>query len=124
MMTVLKTVVTATALSLLLSFVFLVWKWSEVTCTCKPSDSPLEELHRSSAVFVGKVIRIEYPKPTGFLFNARDPETVTFQISKVWKGPATRTIDVRTWLFGTCGCKFTEDEDYLVFADSSGQQLV
>jgi len=121
---VLITIFTLTALSLLVQFLFVIWKMYPVTCTCNSLGSPPEELRRSPAVFVGKVIRTEFPKVTGFIYNSRDPKIVTFQVSKVWKGPATRTIDVRTLFIGTCGCEFTEGEDYLVYANGSSQQLV
>jgi hypothetical protein len=121
---VLITVLTATALLLLVSLLFVLWKTHPVTCTCNSRRSPAEELRRSTAVFVGKVIHIEVPRLTGFLYTSRDPMIATFQISKVWKGPATRTTDVRTQFVGTCGCKFTEGEDYLVYANGSNQQLV
>jgi len=86
----------------------------------------MEGLRHSTAVFVGKVIHVESPRSTGFGFlpNVRDPMIVTFQISKLWKGPARRTTDVRTLFFGTCGCKFTEGQDYLVYANGSSEQLV
>ena len=121
---VLITILTLTALLLLVPFLFLIWKTHPVTCTCNSPNSSVEELRRSTAVFVGKVIHIEFPKLTGFPYNSRDPMIVTFWVSKVWKGPAMRTTDVRTLLFGTCGCKFTEGEEYLVYANGSSQQLV
>jgi|SRR5215510_13076066 len=117
-------ILTLTALSLLVPFLYLFWKTYPVRCTCNSPGSPAEELRRSTAVFVGKVVHIEYPKLTGFLFDSRDPMIVTFQVLKVWKGPATRTTDVRTLFFGTCGCKFTEGEDYLVYANGPSHQLV
>jgi hypothetical protein len=115
-----------TALPLLISFLFLFWRTRPVTCTCNSPGSPVEELGRSTAVFVGKVIHIEYPKLnlTGFPYNSRDSMIARFQVLKVWKGPATRTTDVRTLFFGDCGCKFSEGEDYLVYANGSGEQLV
>jgi len=123
---VLITIFTLTALSLLVQFLFVISKMYPVTCTCNSPGSPVEELGRSTAVFVGKVIHIEYPKLnlTGFPYNSRDSMIARFQVLKVWKGPATRTTDVRTLFFGDCGCKFSEGEDYLVYANGSGEQLV
>jgi len=122
---VLITIFTLTALSLLVQFLFVIWKMYPVTCTCNSPGSPVEELGRSTAVFVGKVIHIEYPKLnlTGFPYNSRDSMIARFQVLKVWKGPATRTTDVRTLFFGDCGCKFSEGEDYLVYANGSGRTV-
>src|SRR5262245_10289144 len=89
-------ILTLTALLLLVPFLYLFWKTYPISCTCNPPGSPAEELRRSTAVFVGKVVHIEYPNPTGFLFDSRDPMIVTFRVLKVWKGSATRTTDVRT----------------------------
>src|SRR5262245_37791354 len=95
---VLIVILTLIAVVVLAPLLFLLSKTYPKNCTCNSPSSPVEELQRSTAVFVGKVIRIESPKISlsliGLLYNSRDPMVVTFQVSKVWKGPTTRTIDV------------------------------
>jgi len=76
---------------------------------------PLESLKESDAVFSGKVIRKDTPL---IVTSSGDLISVTFQVSKVWKGPVQKEIQVKTAVGGaTCGYYFEEGKEYLVYAN-------
>lgn len=73
---------------------------------CKTPGTPLEELKKAAAVFVGKAIKV----------NENGSTKITeFEVERYWKGPGTKNIIVRQdknlYLFG-----FTKGEKYVVYA--------
>jgi hypothetical protein len=86
-------------------------------CSCAMPGSPLEEMENSTAVFAGKVIKME--APTGPIISSADPVTVVFEVSRVWKGPEEAVITLTTARdSASCGYEFTGGGDYLVYAYS------
>jgi hypothetical protein len=84
-------------------------------CSCVPAGPPADELARSSAVFSGKVSSKHVP--LFVLQPSIDPVQVTFNVSRVWKGPAFQTLVVHTGVDGgSCGYGFQDDQEYLVYA--------
>jgi hypothetical protein len=77
-------------------------------CSCPVPPRAERELDRSSAVFSGEVIDIE---------KGPRNSSVTFRVSKVWKGKHQETQTVSTASSsGACGYWFFEGREYLVYA--------
>ena len=77
-------------------------------CSCASSPPPEGALEESSAVFSGEVIDIE---------KGPQVSSVTFRVSKVWKGNHQETRTVSTASYGAaCGYPFKEGQEYLVYA--------
>jgi hypothetical protein len=82
-------------------------------CSCAvPPGSEQEQARReladSSAVFAGEVIDIE---------KGPQVSSVTFEVSKVWKGRQREIRTVSTPSYGAaCGYPFKEGKEYLVYA--------
>jgi hypothetical protein len=73
---------------------------------CKGSGSPRQELENATAVFIGKVARINEDGPT---------RIVEFIVEKVWKGPSSKRLTVHTGK-NLYGYGFTKTERYLIYA--------
>lgn len=92
-------------------------------CSCAgPAGSPQrvaeQALSGSSAVFSGEVVDIDWPL---LPVSSAAPETVTFRVSEVWKGPERRTLEVKTAVSDvSCGYPFDAGESYLVYAYDDG----
>lgn len=92
-------------------------------CSCgMPAGSPErvaeQALSGSSAVFSGEVVDIDWPL---LPVSSAAPETVTFRVSEVWKGPERRTLEVKTAVSdASCGYPFDAGESYLVYAYDDG----
>ena len=84
-------------------------------CSCVPPGTPAEELSKSDAVFLGKVIAVNLPnKP---IESSSDVTTVTFETSQVWKGQVTKTLVLTTpGSSASCGVTFEQDQEYVVYA--------
>lgn len=94
-------------------------------CSCAaPAGGSEEERARraaegAQAVFAGEVSGIEYLS-LGTIIGSGDPVEVTFDVSRVWKGPAYETLTVETARSGaSCGYDFDEGRQYLVYATGS-----
>ena len=73
-------------------------------------------LVQATAVFAGEVTGIEGPPPSSVVSSA-DPVTVTFDVSKAWKGAGSGTREITTPMSGaSCGYEFQSGEEYLVYA--------
>lgn len=85
-------------------------------CSCAlPGPSPQDYLQGPTAIFAGKVIKIE--KPTGSTSSTADLINVMFETSRWWKGPGTKTFTIFTAREGaSCGYPFKEGEKYLVYS--------
>ena len=82
-------------------------------CLCY-SVTPYEEYRRSDAVFAGTVVSI----------NQSSSLPVTFDVSRVWKGPHTETIALYTPPSNpSCGYTFQIGGKYLVYANSQNGRL-
>jgi hypothetical protein len=73
---------------------------------CKPLASPREELKNASAVFVGKVTRVEQHESASITH---------FEVQTFWKGPNAKTLTVRSGKH-LYGYRFTKGGEYLVYA--------
>lgn len=81
-------------------------------CSCAPPGTPQQELALSAAVFRGTVLQVTGPADPLSSLN------VTFQVSKVWKGPSEPLTTVSTGTNGTmCGYFFQVGQEYVVYAD-------
>ncbi|MDZ7611875.1 MAG: hypothetical protein U5L10_03870 [Candidatus Moranbacteria bacterium] len=84
-------------------------------CSCVQPASPQESLEQSTAVFAGKVIDVDVP--SGLVVSSADPVKVTFEVSKIWKGPDYKTLVLTTARDeASCGYSFKENEEYIVYA--------
>lgn len=93
-----------------------------IACTCISPITPQEALESSTAVFVGKVVSTEVQD--GIIITTADPVTVTFEVSKSWKGSNLKTLVLTTPRDGTsCGYNFEEGETYIVYAQGTEDQL-
>ncbi|RHW37585.1 hypothetical protein D1B33_08640 [Lysinibacillus yapensis] len=85
-------------------------------CSCAQSPTAEEEFDRSSAVFSGKVIKMEDKRS----LNGSASKTARFEVNNVWKGPSQTQIEISTGLGGgDCGIDFKEGFEYLVYAKES-----
>ncbi|MBA4496027.1 hypothetical protein ACFO25_15705 [Paenactinomyces guangxiensis] len=79
-------------------------------CSCVVPGPLEEELAESSAVFSGKVIRIDENK-------AKLKKEVVFKVNEIWKGVNETQIVVETPnQSGACGFDFVEGQEFLVYA--------
>lgn len=74
-------------------------------------------MEKATAVFAGKAVKI-----------VADPKhyevTVTFEVSRAWKGDAGKTVAVTTARDGAaCGFSFHEGDGYLVYATAVENKL-
>ena len=91
-------------------------------CSCVAPWPPTEALAGATAVFVGKVSNLDVS--TGLLTSTADPVEVTFQVSKVWKGPVHSTLLATTARSGaSCGYGFERGQEYLVYARGTETEL-
>lgn len=105
----------AILLVVILAGLLLVSPTRLFACFCVPESSPTDELAGSTAVFSGTVTNIEPSSAPVW----QDVETVnvTFQVSRVWKGPLRTTLTVSTARQGIdCGYEFEPGVEYLVYA--------
>ena len=91
-------------------------------CECISPAPPKESLEKSTAVFAGKVIDVDVPR--GIVISTADPVKVTFEVSKVWKGPDYKTLVVTTARDGaSCGYSFKQGEEYIIYTYGEGDKL-
>ncbi len=95
-------------------------------CSCAQLPPPLDFLEASDAVFSGRVLSVEGIPLQNDPDGIDIPVEVTFQVSKVWKGPSDGTLVVETSLEGSlCGLgrTFRINEEYLVYAFGEESEL-
>lgn len=91
-------------------------------CSCVSPAPPKESLEKSTAVFSGKVVDIY--TPLGFVVSSADSVKITFEVSKVWKGPSYELLVVKTARDGaSCGYSFKKGEEYIVYAYGEESEL-
>ncbi|SDX98390.1 hypothetical protein [Thermoactinomyces sp. DSM 45892] len=84
------------------------WVLEVQACSCAPSDDPVKEADKSSAVFVGKVVQLE---------RDANQRIATLHVSKRWKGDLDPELIVYTALSeASCGFTFEMEKEYLVYA--------
>lgn len=84
-------------------------------CSCVQPAPPKDSLEQSTAVFTGKVVDIDVP--IGIVVSSADPVKITFEVSKIWKGPDYETLVLTTARGGaSCGYGFIVNEEYIVYA--------
>lgn len=89
-----------------------------LACSCIVPKPPQESLQEAAVVFSGRVVRVE---AAVFSSSSLDPVTVTFAVDRWWKGPGTQRVTMKTAREGaSCGYRFAEGSEYLVYAYASG----
>ena len=94
-------------------------------CSCIQPAPPQKSLEKSTAVFAGKVIDIDVPSEivTSGIIRSAGPVKVTFEVSKIWKGPDYKNLVLTTERDGGgCGYFFKENEEYIVYAYAYGEE--
>lgn len=93
-------------------------------CSCI-LQTPQEAFEQASAVFIGKVINIDFSDE---MFNiSGDLKNVTFEVLEIWKGPNNETIVITTGMnegISSCTYPFENNEIYLVYAYEEENKLV
>jgi hypothetical protein len=84
---------------------------STLACSCPPPPAVKVALEQSSAVFSGKVLKVEVDE-------AKHQRTVTIEVVRAWKGMEKKTVVITTGSNdGICGYNFQKDMSYLVYAN-------
>ncbi|WP_442599893.1 hypothetical protein [Neobacillus sp. D3-1R] len=106
---------------LVITFIFLISIMTinpsnSFACSCAKPLGVKEEFERSKAVFYGKVMEIKDQKVNdGYIVKK-----VLFEVKTTWKGVSeSQMIIVTGQGGGDCGVKFTQGEEYLIFANDS-----
>ena len=96
-------------------------------CECLESDSVSERLDEASAIFLGRVVEMQFEDwPFDIDSTAVPPEeplTVEFNVHSVWKGEVSKVTRLTTARSEPCGFPFKMFEDYLVYADGKMDSL-
>ncbi|TCP70668.1 hypothetical protein [Baia soyae] len=105
-------------LGVIMGFILAVsgwWRLDVQACSCVPSGDPIKEADKSSAVFVGKVVKLE---------GDANQQIATLHVSKRWKGDLDPELTVYTALSGAaCGFDFEMEKEYLVYATKENGHL-
>jgi len=80
-----------------------------VACSCAPPPTAKASLEKASAVFTGKVLKIEDA--------GKFERAITLQVAQVWKGVKAKEVVVYTANNGAaCGFEFEKGKSYLIYA--------
>ncbi|SFX05347.1 hypothetical protein SAMN04487866_101343 [Thermoactinomyces sp. DSM 45891] len=91
------------------------WVLEVQACSCVPSGDPIKEADKSSAVFVGKVVKLE---------RDTNQHIAILHVSKRWKGDLDPELIVYTALSeASCGFEFEMGKEYLVYATKENGHL-
>ena len=115
--------------SLMFSLVFLLTYLvfgvsTGFACSCERPESPARELKRATAVFTGRVIRINRDRQTRNKFGYDEgPVEVVLRVKQAWKGVKTRsvTLIIPYATPGMCGYPFELGSSYIVYARANDQ---
>lgn len=111
---------------LLLASVYVFKPTEVLACSCAEPPSVEESLKYKTAIFTGKVIRLEQPKPEedGSISSAA-PVKVTLEVTEVWKGELGKETDIYTAMDGaSCGYGgFELDQEFIVFTYGKPDRL-
>ena len=86
-------------------------------CSCVEDGAPINELERSSAVFMGVAVSVRELERDDGLLSSTDPTTVEFDVQTVWKGAVSQpmVLTTRRWS-ESCGYPFVEGVTYVVYS--------
>lgn len=86
-------------------------------CSCVMPPAPKVALGTASAVFTGKVVRVD-PAPDKHQIVAR------FEVSRWWKGGGSAHTNVSTVEAGSmCGVTFAVGEEWMIYAEGAADGL-
>ena len=114
---------------LLVGVWFLAHPEPSYACLCiDPGPSPAEGYAGSTSVFMGRVVSVSEFDPGGGAWSwdwggrkvesTRDPTTIEFDVSTVWKGRAYETMYLTTYRDSAgCGFRFVEGVTYVVYSE-------
>jgi hypothetical protein len=87
-----------------------------IACECESfNESISSAIKRSSAIFAGKILKIEAYEDKEESFTFKD-YLVTFRVTKSWKKIQEKEVKIYTTPVGTsCGYPFNPNEEYLVY---------
>jgi hypothetical protein len=81
-------------------------------CSCAPPPDAPTALAGAHAVFQGTVVAVALEDEERF-----QQAVATFSVSKVWKGPVGRSVEIRTSSSSaSCGWEFQIGAEYVVYA--------
>jgi hypothetical protein len=105
----------------ILACIVLIKPKPALACSCLAPPSASAALAGSTAVFAGRVVRLELSnEPDGFNSQVK----VTIEAAQVWKGAAQIRPVVQTDISGAgCGYDFRLGEEYLVYAHGQDSRL-
>ena len=84
-------------------------------CSCLESGAACEDYWKASAVFLGRVEKIDPPS------KVLAPRRVTLTVIEAFSGVQKGTLEVRTGSSGAdCGFAFREGGEYIVYAQRTG----
>lgn len=93
-------------------------------CSCAGPQPVETEFHNKTAVFSGKVLKIEDRNLNLFSKSTADPLTVIFEVNSVWKGPSQSQLIVTTERSTvSCGANLIVGNEYLVYASGNSNKL-
>ena len=109
-----------TTFAVVILAVYAIWLFADPgkthACSCADSGSPAEALARADAVFAGEVVSVRVGRSSMLTYSSADPVSVTFNVSRVWKGPRSDTITIRTVRSeASCGYEFEKGRKYIVY---------
>ncbi|MDF0728527.1 hypothetical protein PY093_17980 [Cytobacillus sp. S13-E01] len=118
-----KKLIIALAFMILFSGSFLYKPSTTFACSCLQPPPVEVELERKTAIFSGKVIKIE--DTTTFNQSSGDLLKVIFEVKSSWKGiNQPQAIVYTTRDSASCGFNFNLNEDYVVYAYSEEDKLM
>ena len=89
-------------------------------CACADLGSIADEYHKSSAVFIGRIVAIEISTRV-YKGDKIEKMVATFEVEQRWKGPSLRRLRVLTCGTQTfvcpCGADLELGQRYVVFAE-------
>jgi MYXO-CTERM domain-containing protein len=98
-------------LSLLAGIILMATPSRSLACKCAPPPEVADALREASAVFEGRVSKVE---------AAGDDVEVTLDAVQAWKGVSSEQVRIRTRSSSAaCGVDFTPGESYLVYANDT-----
>ena len=97
---------------------------SSSACSCAQPNSVQEELERADAVFLGKVLDSYDANKNSDIYSTDDQIQYLFQVDEIWKGLEQSQVIVNSVRDSvSCGSKFVEDVEYVVFASQEEHSL-
>ena len=97
-----------------------------IACDCNAKPPPRKALEKAATVFMGRVVMGRVVKRRlDKEAEMREMREFLFEVSGVWKGPASKRIFVLTRMdSAACGFDFELGESYLVYAYGDATQFV